>query len=153
MRLWWSAVVINFESSEFSVRHHSAPPLAYLVNAVPGINWAARQHLALPFCHRIRRAYAFGFMPSRSGRPPHSTLWNPTDYAEGVFRTDAVPVTSLSKLVDHAVFSRNVPPTIFVFSCLFCWQTFIDAYGFEDDKLYIWGGVAFCLVVYVLCAT
>eukprot|EP00752_Nemacystus_decipiens_P004290 g3919.t1 len=32
-------------------------------------------------------------------------------------------------------------------------QTFIDAYGFEDDKVYIWGGVAFTLVEFLLCAT
>lgn len=33
------------------------------------------------------------------------------------------------------------------------WQTFIDAYGFEDDKVYIWGGVAFTVVEFLLCAT
>ncbi|CAM9128278.1 unnamed protein product [Scytosiphon promiscuus] len=32
-------------------------------------------------------------------------------------------------------------------------QTYIDAYGFEDDKVYIWGGVAFILVEFLLCAT
>ncbi|CAN0394432.1 unnamed protein product, partial [Laminaria digitata] len=32
-------------------------------------------------------------------------------------------------------------------------QTFIDAYGFADDKAYIWGGIAFILVEFVLCAT
>ncbi|CAM9975163.1 unnamed protein product [Scytosiphon promiscuus] len=32
-------------------------------------------------------------------------------------------------------------------------QTFIDVYGFEDDKIYIWGGAAFILVEFLLCAT
>ena len=31
-------------------------------------------------------------------------------------------------------------------------QTFIDAYGFADDKVYIWGGIAFIFVEFVLCA-
>ncbi|CAM9519315.1 unnamed protein product, partial [Laminaria digitata] len=32
-------------------------------------------------------------------------------------------------------------------------QTFIDAYGFADDKAYIWGGIAFIFAEFVLCAT
>ena len=49
-------------------------------------------------------------------------------------------------------------PLVFcVFRFLLFWassiQTFIDAYGFADDKAYIWGGIAFILVEFVLCAT
>lgn len=31
-------------------------------------------------------------------------------------------------------------------------QTYIDAYGFADDKAYIWGGILFMFVEFVLCA-
>ncbi|CBN79954.1 pleiotropic drug resistance transporter [Ectocarpus siliculosus] len=31
-------------------------------------------------------------------------------------------------------------------------QVYIDAYGFEDDKVYIWGGIAFIFVEFLLCA-
>lgn len=31
------------------------------------------------------------------------------------------------------------------------WQTFIEAYDFADDKIYIWGGVAFIFVEFLLC--
>lgn len=32
-------------------------------------------------------------------------------------------------------------------------QSFIDIYGFEDDKAYIWGGIGFVLVEFLLCTT
>ncbi|CAM9749661.1 unnamed protein product, partial [Ectocarpus fasciculatus] len=31
-------------------------------------------------------------------------------------------------------------------------QVYIDAYGFEDDKIYVWGGIAFIFVEFLLCA-
>eukprot|EP00904_Undaria_pinnatifida_P014208 jgi/Undpi1/9918/HiC_scaffold_28.g12372.m1 len=36
--------------------------------------------------------------------------------------------------------------------CITLGQTFIDAYGFADDKAYIWGGIAFIFVEFILCA-
>lgn len=50
----------------------------------------------------------------------------------------------------------------FIFRCyrallklaaLFPPKIFIDAYGFEDDEVYIWGGIVFLVVEFLLCTT
>ncbi len=46
-------------------------------------------------------------------------------------------------------YSRALRPLLVLFSP----KTFIDAYGFDDDKVYIWGGIVFLVVEFLLCAT